>query len=108
MQRYFSDKKASLFFPRHLLLTIYKSFIAPHVDYGDIIYDQPNNQAFSNIPGVVHYNATLAVAGVIWGPSPIIVFQELGLDPLEFRWWFLHLYYFHKIKNYSFSGTFLI
>ena len=34
--------------PRHLLLTIYKSFVRPHFDYGDIIYDQPNNQAFSN------------------------------------------------------------
>ena len=27
--------------PRQSLLTIYKSFIRPHLDYGDIIYDQP-------------------------------------------------------------------
>ena len=25
------------------LLTIYESFIRPHLDYGDVIYDQPNN-----------------------------------------------------------------
>ena len=26
--------------PRSTLITIYKSFIRPHLDYGDIIYDQ--------------------------------------------------------------------
>ena len=26
--------------PRSALLTTYKSFIRPHIDYGDIIYDQ--------------------------------------------------------------------
>ena len=25
--------------PRQSLITIYKSFIRPHLDYGDIIYD---------------------------------------------------------------------
>ena len=25
---------------------MYKSFIRPHLDYGDIVYDQPNNQFF--------------------------------------------------------------
>ena len=32
--------------PRQSLLTIYKSFIRHHLDYGDIIYDQPNNESF--------------------------------------------------------------
>ena len=32
--------------PRSLLLTIYKSFIRPHLDYGDIIYDQAYNHLF--------------------------------------------------------------
>ena len=26
--------------PRFSLLTIYKTFVRPHLDYGDIIYDQ--------------------------------------------------------------------
>ena len=34
--------------PRQSLITIYKSFIQPHLDYGDIIYDQPNNESFCN------------------------------------------------------------
>ena len=33
---------------RNALLTIYKSFVRPHLDYGDVVYDQRNNQSFSN------------------------------------------------------------
>ena len=29
--------------PRSSMITIDKSFVLPHLDYGDIIYDQPNN-----------------------------------------------------------------
>ena len=32
--------------PRKSLITIYKAIIRPHLDYGDILYDQPNNAAF--------------------------------------------------------------
>ena len=32
--------------PRNALLTIYKSFIRPHLDYGDIVCDQPTNDFF--------------------------------------------------------------
>ena len=32
--------------PRNALITMYKSFIRPHLDYCDIIYDQPNNETF--------------------------------------------------------------
>ena len=31
----------------HTLITIYKSFVRPHLDYGDIGYDQPNNESFT-------------------------------------------------------------
>ena len=34
--------------PRSALLTIYKSFIRPHLDYGDIIYEQAYNVSFIN------------------------------------------------------------
>ena len=27
---------------------MYKSFIRPHLDYGDVVYDQPSNDVFSN------------------------------------------------------------
>ena len=32
--------------PRTSLMTIYKSFVKPHLGYGDITYDQGNNFAF--------------------------------------------------------------
>ena len=34
--------------PRSSLLTIYKCFIRPNLDYGDVIYDQPNLSALAN------------------------------------------------------------
>ena len=34
--------------PRESLITIYKSFVRPRIDYGGIIYDQPNNDSFCN------------------------------------------------------------
>ena len=37
-------KKLSNVLPRKS--TIYKSFVRPHLDYGDLIYDQPNNESF--------------------------------------------------------------
>ena len=53
--------------PRRSLLTVYKSFIRPHLDYGDVIYDQPSNASFSNKIESVQYNAALAITGVIKG-----------------------------------------
>ena len=48
--------------PRAALLTIYKSFLRPHLDYGDVIYNRAFNESFQN-------NATLAFTGGIRGSS---------------------------------------
>ena len=32
--------------PRTALITLHKAFICPHLDYGDIIYDQAHNASF--------------------------------------------------------------
>ena len=40
--------KISLSLQRSSLITIYKFFIIPFIDYGNIIYDQPNNPSFSD------------------------------------------------------------
>ena len=34
--------------PQSSLLTIYKSFVRPHLDYGDTIYDQSSNSNLSD------------------------------------------------------------
>ena len=36
--------KLSLILSRKSLLTIYKSFVRPDLDYADIIYDKPLNE----------------------------------------------------------------
>ena len=40
-------RKLNLTLPRFSLSVIYKSFIRPHLDDGDIVYDQPNNLSLS-------------------------------------------------------------
>ena len=52
-------KKLSVNLQRSALLTIYKSFIRPHL--GDILYDRPNNESLQNKIEKVQYKACLAV-----------------------------------------------
>ena len=51
--------------PRSSLITIYKSFIRPHLNYGAIIFDQPENERFCKKTESVQYNAILAITGAI-------------------------------------------
>ena len=41
-------KRFSVNLPQSALLTIYKSFFRPHLEYGDILYDKPDNESFQN------------------------------------------------------------
>ena len=49
--------------PQKSLLTIFKAFLRPLIDYGDIIYDQPQNESFREKLKSVQYKAALAIAG---------------------------------------------
>ena len=73
-------KKLSNTLPRDALLTIYKSFVRPHLDYGDIIYDHPQNESFCNKLESIQYNAALAITGAIRGTSKTKLCKELGLE----------------------------
>ena len=64
---------------RQSLLTIYKSFVRPYLDYGGIIYDQPNNESFYNLIEKFQYNAALAITGAIEGTSQNKIYNELGI-----------------------------
>ena len=46
MKRIGVIKKLSKMLPQYSFLTIYKSFARPHLDYGDILYDQPTIKIF--------------------------------------------------------------
>ena len=54
-------KRFSNTLPRNSYLTIYKSFIRSHLDYCDIIYNQPNNKRFCTKIEHIQYNPTLAI-----------------------------------------------
>ena len=44
---------------------MYKSFVRPHLGYGDILYDKPNNANFQNKLEKVAYRACLTITGAI-------------------------------------------
>ena len=73
--------------PRDSLVTIYKSFIRPHLDYGDVIYDQPNNDSFSDKIEQLQYKACLAITGAIQETSRECLNNVLRLERLSSRRW---------------------
>ena len=54
-------RKLQRFLPRSSLLTIYKSFIRPHLGHGDVIYDQPSDATLSSKIDSTKFNAALAI-----------------------------------------------
>ena len=62
-------RKLQAFLPRQSLVTVYKAFIRPHLDYGDIIYDQTYNDSFHQKMESIQYNAALAIARTVRGIS---------------------------------------
>ena len=86
--------------PRSPLLTIYKSFIRPHLDYGDIIYDQAYNASFHQKLESIQYDAALAITGAIRGTSKEKLHDELGLKTLEKRRGYRKLCCFYKTFRY--------
>ena len=90
-------RKLNNILPRSALLTIYRSFIRSHLGYGDVIYDQPENESFSSKIESVQYNVSLAITGVIRGTSQEKLYQELGLESLRSRRWLKPICYFYEL-----------
>ena len=78
-------RKLQNILPRGLLLTIYKSFIRPCLDYGDVIYDQHHNDSFHQKLESIQYNATLAITSAIRGSSRDKLYQEIRIEILTTR-----------------------
>ena len=85
--------------PRKSLITIYKAIIRPHVAYGDILYDQPNNATFCQKTESFQYKAALAITGAIQGTSQEKLLEELNLETLKTRRWLRRLCCMYKIIN---------
>ena len=76
---------------RKSLITIRKAFLRPLIDYGDIIYDQTQNESFCEKLESVQYKAALAITGAIQGSSREKLYHELGLESLKSRRWYRRL-----------------
>ena len=90
-------RKMSLMLPRCSLLTIYESFVRPHLDYGDIVYDQPSNSHLSDKIETMQYNAALVMNGAIRGTSKEKLYKELRTESLNNRRWLRRMSYLNKI-----------
>ena len=84
---------------RDALLRIYKSFIRPHLEYGDIIYNKPNNQLFKNKIENIQYKACIVITGTIQGTSREHLYHDLGLESLGGGRWCRKHTFFYKIVN---------
>ena len=99
----------SSYLPRNTLNDLYKLYVRPHLDYGDVIYHDPpnlcefsgNTTLSSQIEKIesVQYSAALAVSGAWRGTSREKLYAELGWESLSLRRWSRRLTLFFKIAN---------
>ena len=92
-------KKLRYSLPRKSLITIYKAFLRPLIDYGDIIYDQPQIDSFCEKLESVQYKVALAITGAIKGSYREKIYQELGFESLKSRRWYKRLSCMFNIMN---------
>ena len=83
--------------PRALLMTIYKFFIRPHLDYEDILHHETFNNSFHKKLELIQYNAAFAITDAIRGSYREKRYQELGFESLQQQWWYRKLCLFFKI-----------
>ena len=67
--------------PRPSLITIYKAFIRPRLDYGDVIFDEAFNNSFHQRLESIQYNAAMLIIGNIRGTSKEKRTRNLVLSP---------------------------
>ena len=87
----------SKYLPRHTLNEMYKLYVRPHLDYGDVIYHIPHNicefshsVVLTNIMEKlesVQYSAALAVTGAWRGTARDKLYDELEWESLNLRRW---------------------
>ena len=102
-------KYLSKYLPRHTLNELYKLYVRPHLDYGDVIYHIPAKVCeFSGnitLPNLmeklesVQYSAARAVTGTWKGTSREKLYAELGWESLSSRRWSRRLILFYKFIN---------
>ena len=83
---------------RKVLNKIYKMFIRPHLDYGDVIYHGQSTET-SDMLESVQYKAGLIVSGCWKGTNHDKLYKELGWESLYQRRHFRRMCLYYKIIN---------
>ena len=84
---------------RFTLVTIYKTFIIPHLDYGHTINDQAYNASFHQKLELLLFNACLAITRTIIGTLKENINEEVGLKSLKLRRWYRKISCSYKLFN---------
>ena len=91
----------SQYVSRNVLDQMYKLYVRPHLDYGDIVYhkyDPDLSSVFTKRLEQTQYAAILAVTGAWRGTSKQMLYDELGWESLYQRRWYRKLCHFFKLK----------
>ena len=91
----------SQYVSRDVLDQMYKLYVRPHLDYGDIVYHKYDPDLSSVITKRLEqtqYAASLAVTGAWRGTSRQKLYDELGWESLYERRWYRRLCHFFKLK----------
>ena len=100
-------KFLSKYLSRETLNALYKLYIRPHLDYGDVIYHIQNkedslhchrNVLMEKVESV-QYFAALAITGAWRGTSREKIYSELGWESMYSRRWSRRLFMLYKIVN---------
>ena len=76
---------------------IYKLYVRPHLDYGDIIYhkyDLEFKLDFAKRPESTQYSAVIAVSGAWRGTNTDKIYEELGWEIFYYKRWYRRLCHF--------------
>ena len=102
-------KFLSTYLPPTTLEQLYKSYVGPNLDYGDVIYHAPRREfELSQTPFLtrnmekleqIQYSAALVITGAWKGTSREKLYYELGWESLNLRRWSRRLILFYKILN---------
>ena len=98
-------KFMSKYLSRSTLDNLFKLYVRPHLDYGDVIYHIPQSDdaCLGNYQMVklesVQYSAALAVSGTWRGTSKERLYEELGWESLSDRRWYRRLVLLYKFIN---------
>ena len=81
-------------------MIMYKAFVRPHLDYGDVICDEAYNETFREKLESIQHNVCLALSRAIRGSLRKTLYYELEslrLESFKRRGWHRKLCIFYKI-----------